>query len=154
MKQFWDDIIAYLTENLNNDSDYEKEVKVDYANKQSVKITPPHIFVQPMQDTDAEQYDSFYEGENISYCPVQISPYCQQLRINGEMKSAQETSMIFADKISGLFDKRTALSWNKNIVRLRRVGENFGMPVEEGETTYTSPLRYEFYIQKNYEKIN
>ena len=62
MKQFWDDIIAYLTENLNNDSDYEKEVKVDYANKQSVKITPPHIFVQPMQDTDAELNDSYYEG--------------------------------------------------------------------------------------------
>ena len=32
MKQFWDDIIAYLTENLNNASDIEKQVKVDYAN--------------------------------------------------------------------------------------------------------------------------
>ena len=154
MKQFWDDIIAYLTDNLNNDTDIKKEVKVDYANNKSVTVRPPHIFVFPMQDTDAEQYDSFYEGENISYCPVQILPYCQQLRINGEMKSAQEVSMIFADKISNLFDKRTALSWNKNIVRLRRVGENFGMPVEGGETTYTSPIRYEFYIQRNYEKIN
>ncbi len=154
MKQFWDDIIAYLTENLNNDSSYEKEVKVDYANNQAITVTPPHIFVQPMQDTDAEQYDSFTEGENISFCSVQISPYCQQLRINGELKSAQETSMIFADKISHLFDKPTALKWNKNIVRLRRVGETFGMPVEEGATTYTSPLRYEFYIQRNYEKIN
>lgn len=154
MKQFWDDIIAYLTENLNNDSSYEKEVKVDYANKQSVVITPPHIFVQPMQDTDAEQYDTFSEGEVVSYCPVQIAPYCQQLRINGEMKSAQEVSMIFADKISRLFDKVTATTWNKNIVKLRRVGESLGMPVEKGSTTYTSPLRYEFYIMRNYEKIN
>ena len=154
MKQFWDDIIEYLTKNLNDDDSYEKEVKVDYADKQKVKITPPHIFVQPMQDTDAEQYDSFTEGENISFCSVQISPYCQQFRINGELKSAQETSMIFADKISHLFDKPTALKWNKNIVRLRRIGEGFGMPVNDGATTYTSPLRYEFYIQRNYEKIN
>jgi hypothetical protein len=70
------------------------------------------------------------------------------------MKSAQETSMIFADKISHLFDKPTATKWNKNIVRLRRVGENFGMPVDKGATTYTSPLRYEFYINRNYQKIN
>lgn len=153
MKQFWDDIIAYLTENLNNDSSYDKEVKVDYANKQNVTITPPHIFVQPTQDTDAEQYDTF-DGEVISYCPVQISPYCQQLRINGKMVSAQETSMIFADKISRLFDKTTATKWNKNIVRLRRVGENIGLPVEGGTTTYVSPLRYEFYVQRDYQKIN
>ena len=154
MKQFWDDIIEYLAKNLNDDDSYEKEVKVDYSDKQKVKITTPHIFVQPMQDTDAEQYDSFTEGENISFCSVQISPYCQQLRINGELKSAQEASMIFADKISHLFDKPTALKWNKNIVRLRRIGEGFGMPVNDGATTYTSPLRYEFYIQRNYEKIN
>ena len=154
MKQFWDDIIAYLTKNLNNDDSYEKEVKVDYANNQSVTVTPPHVFVFPMQDTDAEQYDSFYEGENISYCTVQISPYCSQMKINGKMISAQECSMIFADKISSLFDKRKAIDWNKNIVRLRRVGENFGMPVDKGATTYTSPIRFEFYIQKNYEKIN
>ena len=152
MKQFWDDIIAYLAENFNDDMSYDKEVKVDYANKQSVAITPPHIFVQPMQDTDAEQYDSFTEGENISYCSVQISPYCQQLRINGEMKSAQEVSMLFADKISRLFDKPKAMAWNKNIVRLKRIGESFGMPVDGGETTYTSPIRYEFYIQRNYKK--
>jgi hypothetical protein len=153
MKQFWDDIISYLTENLNNDADFEKEVKVDYANNKSVIVKPPHIFVFPMQDTDAEQYDSFTEGENISYCPVQIAPYCPQMKIKGVTTSAQEVSMIFADKISRLFDKKTALSWNKNIVRLRRVGESFGMPVEGGTTTYTSPLRYEFYIQRNYEKI-
>ena len=154
MKQFWDDIIAYLTENLNNDSSYEKEVKVDYANNQAKTVSPPHIFIQVMQDTDADQYDSFTEGENISYCSVQISPYCSQMIIDGVKKSAQETSMIFADKISHLFDKPTATKWNKNIVRLRRVGENFGMPVDKGATTYTSPLRYEFYIQRNYQKIN
>ena len=154
MKQFWDDIITYLTEKLNSDTDYEKEVKVDYTNNKKITVTPPHIFIQPMQDTDAEQYDAFYEGEVISYCPVQISAYCQQLRIKGELKSAQEVSMIFADKISHLFDKVTAVKWNKNIIRLRRVGENIGIPVDEGETTYVSPVRYEFYVSRNYEKIN
>lgn len=157
MKQFTDDIIAYLKERLNADTDIPKEVKVDYANNQSIKITPPHIFIQPMQDTDAEQYDTFYEGEVISYCPVQITPYCQQMRVGGDgkpMVSAQEVSMIMADKISRLFDKRVALAWNKNIVRLRRVGDSFGMPTEDGSTTYASPIRYEFYVSRDYKKIN
>lgn len=157
MKQFTDDIIAYLKERLNADTDIPKEVKVDYANNQSIKITPPHIFVQPMQDADAEQYDTFDEGEIISYCPIQITPYCQQMRIGGDGKplvSAQEVSMIIADKISHLFDKRVALAWNKNIIRLRRVGDSFGMPTEDGATTYMSPIRYEFYILRDYEKIN
>lgn len=156
MKQFTDDIIAYLRENLNNDHDIPKEVKVDYANNQSITVNPPHIFVQPMQDTDAEQYDTFYEGEVISYCPVQITAYCQQLRIGGDGKplvSAQEVSMIIADKISRLFDKPVALAWNKNIIRLRRVGESFGMPIDQGATTYASPIRFEFYIARNYQKI-
>lgn len=156
MKQFTDDIIAYLKERLNADTDIPKEVKVDYANNQSIKLQPPHIFVQPMQDTDAEQYDTFYEGEVISYCPVQITPYCQQMRIGvaGSPVSAQEVSMIMADKISRLFDKRVALAWNKNIIRLRRVGDSFGMPTDSGATTYMSPMRYEFYVSREYEKIN
>lgn len=157
MKQFTDDIIAYLREKLNSDTDISKEVKVDYANDQSITIAPPHIFIQPMQDTDAEQYDTFYEGEVISYCPVQITAYCQQMRVGGAenpLVSAQEVSMIMADKISRLFDKRSALAWNKNIIRLRRVGENFGMPTDKGATTYMSPIRFEFYILRDYEKIN
>lgn len=154
MKQFWDDIIAYLTENLNNDSDYEKEVKVDYAEEYGIKNTPPHVFLQPMQDTDAEQYDTFYEGEVISYCPFQVSAYCQQMTIQGKKQSPKEVSLIFADKISNLFDKATVRKWNKNILRIRRVGESLGMPVEKGATTYVSPVRFECYIQRNYEKIN
>lgn len=154
MKQFWDDIITYLTENLNSDSDYAKQVKVDYADEYGIKITPPHIFLQPMQDSDAEQYDSFTEGENISYCPFQISAYCQQMEIQGKKQSPKNVSLIFADKISRLFDKATVREWNKNIVRIRRVGENLGMPVEKGVTTYVSPIRFECYVQKNYEKIN
>lgn len=152
MKDFWDDLIAYIKEYLNNDTSIGKQVKVNYANAQ-IKIDSPHIFIMPMQDSDAEQYDSFGEGENISYCEVQIMPYCQQMKINNVLTSAQEVSLIFADKISDLFDKATILTRNPNIVRLRRVGETFAMPVEKGATTYVSPLRYEFYVQKKYKKI-
>lgn len=153
MKQFWDDIIDYLRENLNNTKEYTEIVKVDYSDDQSIDLKPPYVFIQPLQDTDAEKYDTF-DGEVVSYCPTQITVFCQQMRINGELLSAKQVSLIFADKISQLFDKKTAVKWNKNIVLLRRVGEKFGMPVKSGATTYMSPLRYEFYIMRDYEKIN
>ena len=153
MKQFWDDIIEHLKTNLNNVQDYQEIVKVDYSDDQSVDMKPPYVFIQPLQDTDAERYDTF-DGEVISYCPVQIIVYCQQMRINGELLSAKKASLVLADKISELFDKKSAIKWNKNIVLLNRVGEKFGMPVKSGATTYASPLRYEFYIMRNYEKIN
>ena len=153
MKQFIDDIITRISDYFKSDSDIAKAVKVDYANKQGDTINPPHITVQQMDDSNAEEYDTF-EGECISYVPIQLTIYAQQMKIGGVVKSAQESAFIIADKVIKLFDKVETVKWNSNIVRLRRVGGVFAMPTEQGATTYMSPVRYEFYVLRNYQKIS
>lgn len=153
MKSFTDDIIAYISKNFANDADISKKVKVDYAYDEDATLKPPYIFVQALDDSDAEQFDTF-DGELISYVPVQITCYCQQMTIDGVKYTAREASLIFAQKVKEMFSKLRAVAWNKNIKLMRRVGGTLAMPVEQGSTTYFSPIRYEFYINLDYQKIN
>lgn len=149
MKQFLDDIILYIKNAINADTDITKTVKVDKAYKYNDTITPPQISVQSIDDNDAELYNT-YDGEEVSYCPIQITVYCNQMKIGNATKSAQDCSLIIADKIKALFDMKDTVEWNKNIVRMRRVGGTPSMPIETGATTYMSPIRYDFYVAKNY----
>ena len=153
MKAFTDDIIAYISEAFAKDKDITKKVKVDYAYDEDATLKPPYIFVQAIDDSDAEQFDTF-DGELISYVPVQITCYCQQMTIGGVKYTAREASLIFAQKVKELFLKLKAIVWNENIKLMRRVGGTPAMPTEQGSTTYFSPVRYNFYINHDYQKIN
>ena len=153
MRLFLDDLISYISDNFKNDSDISNNVKVNEAYEENSKITPPMIVVQAMDDSDAERFDTF-DGELISYVPVQISIYCQQMQINGEIVSAKIASSIFADKIKSLFDTVKTVVWNSNIKLMRRVGGTPCMPMQKGTTTYFSPIRFDFYVNKDYQKIN
>jgi hypothetical protein len=153
MRLFLDDLISYISDNFKNDSDISNNVKVNEAYEENSKITPPMIVVQAMDDSDAERFDTF-DGELISYVPVQITIYCQQMQINGEIVSAKIASSIFADKIKSLFDTVKTVVWNSNIKLMRRVGGTPCMPMQKGTTTYFSPIRFDFYVNKDYQKIN
>ena len=152
MKAFIDDIIFYISEFFSKDNDISKEVLVADAYDSNVKLVPPHIFVQEIDDSDAQEYSSF-DGEEISYVPVQITAFCQQMKIGNITYSAKSCSAIFADKIKGLFDIVETVKWNKNIKIMRRVGGTPSIPLQKGSSTYFSPIRYDFYLSHNYEKI-
>lgn len=153
MKAFIDDIICYISDCFKNDSDISKKVLVGDAYDDSAKVTPPHIFVQEIDDSEAIQYSSF-DGESISYVPIQISAYCQQMKIGGATYTAKDASAIFADKIKSMFQTLKVIKWNKNIKLMNRVGGTPSLPVQKGSTTYFSPIRYNFYVNYEYEKIN
>lgn len=153
MKTFTDDIIAYIFENFAKDKDFTKEIKVSYAYDEDATLKPPYIFVQALDDSDAEQYDTF-DGETISYVPIQINAYCQQMKIGGVKYTAKEASLVIAEKIKAMFDKTTTIAWNNNIKLMRRVGGTLAMPVEQGATTYVSPIRYDYYINYPYRVLN
>jgi len=152
MKQFIDDLIEYISGQFESDTDIAKAVKVVNAYKQNDTIVPPQITVQCLEDNDSA-LDDDYSGERISYIAVQINAYCQQMKINNVTKSAQDSVLIFADKISQMLTKQKAVTWNENIIRVRRVGGTFGMPIESGATTYVSPIRFDFYVQYDYNNI-
>lgn len=152
MRAFIEDLISYISKNFANDADISKTVSVDDAYDENEKISPPHIFVQEIDDNDAQQYSSF-DGEEISYVPVQITAFCQQMKIGGVTYSAKQSSAIFADKIKELFDITKTIRWNNNIRLMRRVGGTPSMPVQKGTTTYFSPIRYDFFVCRNYQKL-
>ena len=152
MKAFIDDIIEYISKAFANDKDITKKVYVGEAYDENAKLKPPYIFVQAIDDSDAQQYDTF-DGELLSYVPIQISAYCQQMAIGGTTYTAKQASAIFADKIKKMFDVITTTKWNNNVKLMRRVGGTPSMPTKGGETTYFSPIRYDFYVNHQYQKI-
>lgn len=153
MKQFVEDIIDYISSNISADTDIAKKVKVGKAFKQGDTVEPPQISVQALDDSDALIYNTF-EGEQVSYVPIQITVYTAQMKIGGTTKSAQDSALIFADKIKEMFDLIKTTQWNSNIVRMRRLGGIPAMPVETGATTYMSPIRFDFYVVNPYTNLN
>ena len=151
MKAFLDDIIAYIKDAFLNDKDIVKKVSVGDAYDENATLKPPYIFIQEINDNEA--YSSF-DGEDISYVPMQISTFCSQMKIGEETQSAQSASLIFVDKIKSLFSIPNIVKWNKNIKLVRRVGGTIAMPVQKGTTTYFSNIRYDFYVTANYQKIS
>jgi hypothetical protein len=149
---FIEDIISYISSNFELDKDIKSKVSVSDAYDENVKLKPPHIFIQEIDDSEAQQYSTF-DGELISYVPVQISSYCQQMEIAGKMVTAKKASAIFADKIKAMFDTIESIKWNKNIKLMRRVGGTPSMPTQKGTTTYFSPTRYDFYLNYKYENL-
>jgi hypothetical protein len=125
---------------------------VGYAYDENCTLKPPYIFVQEIDDSQAEQYDSL-DGEHISYVPIQISAFCQQMKIGEITFTAKESSAIFADKIKEMFKLPFAIKWNKNIKLMNRVGGTPSMPTQKGTTTYFSSVRYNFYMDSDYKKI-
>lgn len=148
MKQFTDNLIEYIKNQFANDTDIAKAIKIEYAYSQSSKSTFPLITVQPLDNNDSERYDT-YDGEQISNIPTQITIYAQQMKIANVMQSAQDVTFILADKLTKMFDKKKLVEWNDNIIRVRRAGTTFSMPLNDGTTTYFSALRYEFYVIYN-----
>lgn len=152
MKQFADDLIEYIRNKFAQDSDISDTVNVDYSYKQNNKLNCPFISVQTLDNSDSERYDTF-DGELISNIQVQIIVYAQQMKIANITENSQDSAMILADKIIKMFDKIKVVEWNKNVIRVRRAGTTFSMPLKDGSTTYFSPLRYEFYVEYNYKNI-
>lgn len=153
MKAFLDDIILYIADTFAQDKEISKKVSVGEAYDENAKPKPPYIYVQAIDDSDAQQYDTF-DGESISYVPIQITAYCQQMAIGNNTYTAKDASAIFADKIKEMFDVIKTIKWNNNVKLMRRVGGTPSMPSSNGTTTYFSPIRYDFYINHKYQKIN
>jgi phospholipase C len=153
MDKFLEWIQNYLNDGFENDSEITKKVTVELAYKQGNKITTtntPQIQIQIMDNAEVERYSSF-EGENVSSIPLQITAYTSQMKINNVMKSAQESSIIFGQKIKTLLNKLRESVVNENISRCRIATTSPALPLLEGEKVYMTAIRCEFWIAQNNE---
>ena len=151
MKKFLDDIISYISQRFGGDLLF-KRVSINEAYDENVQLKPPHIFVQIIDDSQAQEYDTL-DGECISFVPIQISVYGQQTKAFFTTYSAKEYTNALADEVKKLFTPQAATSWNPNIKLIRRVGGTPSMPTQNGTTTYFSPIRYNIYIDSEYKSL-
>lgn len=145
MNKFINSLIEYLQNAFDMDEDISAKVKVCKAYKSNM-TSSPKIVIYAVDDSEMQQYNTF-QGENVSLVSVQITAFCDQMKIGGVTVSAQDAADIFADKIRTLFQKQTLVSAIADVLQVRRVGRTFAMPFESGEKTYMSPVRFEIQIK-------
>ena len=151
MEEFLDYIKAYLDDNFKNDSDITKTVTIEDAYKSGNEVTTsnvPQIQVQILDNSEVVRYSSF-EGENVSYIPLQITSYTAQMKIAGTMVSAQRASIKFGQKIKNLLNALRNSRVNENIERCRIITMSPALPLLEGKV-YTTAVRCEFWIANPY----
>ena len=155
MDKFLDWVKSYLENGFANDSEIAKKVIVELAYKQGNTIATantPQIQIQIMDNAEVERYSSF-EGENISSIPLQITAYTSQMKINNVLKSAQECSVIFGQKVKTLLNKLRENVVNKNITRCRIVTTSPALPLLDGSKAYMTAIRCEFWVTNPYKEI-
>jgi len=153
-KLFIDDIVAYIDEMFAKDTRLTASKKI----KGKLAFSTDHI-------KDATK--SFYVVHCMSKAPkdetfvavktlrvyVQIDIYALKGVFGGEQYLAEPMSIVLQDVISEYMHNLKFNGSNKNIGLMREVTSSPALPFEDGTKAYQSSLRYEFTIQKDYEKV-
>ena len=154
MDKFLDWVKSYLEDGFTNDSEISKKVIVELAYKTGNTITTtntPQIQIQIMDNAEVDRYSSF-EGENISSIPLQITAYTTSMKIGNVVKSAQESSIIFGQKVKALLNKLRESVVNENIAKCRIATTSPALPLLDGKA-YMTAIRCEFWVSNPYKEI-
>ena len=151
MDEFLEYIKTYLSTSFDADTDIVKTVTIENAYKSGNEVSTsnvPQIQIQILDNSEVQRYSSF-EGENVSYIPLQITSYTAQMKIAGTMVSAQQASIVFGQKIKDLLNALRNSRVNGNILRCRIITMSPALPLLEGKV-YTTAVRCEFWIANPY----
>lgn len=157
MKTFIENLASYIYNGLAGDEEMPARILPYPAYQENVVIEPPAIYLQQLDDNEAQQFSTF-DGELVSYIPVQISIYSQKRLLkkygSDHWYTAQEMCSKYADKIKDIFDAVKTIEWSKYQIKfVRRVGTSPSLPVKNGVSTYFCPVRYDFYVDRNYKSV-
>lgn len=151
MDEFLEYIKTYLSTSFDADTDITKTVTIENAYKSGNEVSTsnvPQIQVQILDNSEVQRYSSF-DGENVSYIPLQITSYTAQMKIASTMVSAQQASIVFGQKIKNLLNALRNSVVNENILRCRIITMSPALPLLEGKV-YTTAVRCEFWIANPY----
>ena len=112
---------------------------------------PPQIQIQIMDNAEVERYSSF-EGENISSIPLQITAYTSLMKIGNVTRSAQESSIIFGQKVKTLLNKLRENVVNENITKCRIATTSPALQLLDGSKVYMTAIRCEFWVLNPYKE--
>lgn len=152
MVEFIDWLKNYLKDGFTEDKDITKSVTVELAYKQGNTITTnntPQIQIQIMDNAEVEKYSAF-DGETTSSIPIQFTAYTSQMKIGNTTFSAQDSSIIFGQKIKALLNKLRESVINENILRCRIITMSPALPQLDGSKVYSTSVRCEFWVTNPY----
>ena len=147
MYNFLESMKTYIKNGINADSDISDTIAVYDANTKGHTPQKTEIQFQIMDNSEVERYNSF-SGASIFNIPLQITLFAFQTKIAGKMKSARESSIILADKITNLLNALDVVKHNSNVMRVRIMTTTPAMPFEGGDKAYTTAIRCEFWVAK------
>lgn len=153
MNEFLEYIKNYIKTQFDNDTDLPSSKSVDIYNAYQLghKVSDtsvPEIQVQILDNSEVVRYSSF-EGENVSYIPLQITAYTGQMKQGTKMQSAQYWSIVFGEKIKKMLNALRQKVVNKNILSVQIVGMSPALPLLDGKV-YTTAVRCRFWIANPY----
>lgn len=154
MNEFLEWMKEYIKTKFTNDADLPntKVVEVYNAYQSGHEVstnTVPEIQVQILDNNEVVEYSSF-EGENVSYIPLQITSYTGQMKKGSTIKTAQEWSVIFGEKLKKMLNAlRSQEVVNGNILSVQILGMSPALPLLEGKV-YTTAVRCRFWIANPY----
>lgn len=152
MYQFLNWLKTYIEAAFTSDTEITKTVVVENAYKQGNTVNTtnvPQVQIQLLDNSEVERYSSF-QGEHLSYVPVQLSVYSGQMKINETTYSAQDASIILGDKVKSMVAANEIQSQNKNIKRCIRTSMSPALQLIDGSKVYYTAVRVEFWIANPY----
>lgn len=152
VNEFLEWLKQYISTAINSDTTISKTVVVENAYKQGNEVLTtnvPQIQIQLLDNSEVERYSSF-EGENITSIPVQINAYTGQMKIDSILKSAQEASIIFGQKIKNIMSANLLANANENVKRCIRITMSPALPLLDGSKVYMTAVRFNIWIANPY----
>lgn len=150
MNEFLEWLKTYIKNNFAADTSITKTVTVEYANKAGNTVSTsnvPQVQIQLLDNSEVERYTSF-DGEHISSMPIQITAYTGQTKISNVMKSAQESSIIFGQKIEDMFAAKKVASANPNVERCVRITTSPALQLLDDSKVYFTATRFNIWLAK------
>ena len=148
MTDFYEWIKNYISERFAQDPDFAKTTNVRVAYLQGNKVTTenvPQVIIQIMDNSEIVRYSSF-ENEQVSSIPLQFNVYTGAMKIKGQLKTAQEASIILGTKLIKMLNDLRANVVNENILRCRRTSSSPALPLIDGSKIYFTAVRCEFWV--------
>jgi len=149
MYQFREDIKTYLENCFNADRDISQAKKPKVYNGYQLQHEPsktqPEIQVQPLNYSEDVDFTTFLT-RNANDEPLQITVYTGELSIGGTRYSAQDASVLLAEKVDKYMYDYIYGGTNKNIQIGSLVSTSPALPMNDGGTVYMTALRYDFTV--------
>lgn len=140
MYDFMLSLINYLKANICNDID----VKLAFPQN---AYKPPVISLQIADHSDYVSATD-YMGANATSISLQIDVHTKAMTIDNVSCNAQMASIKIADKVEKLLRGNLFAENVPDLLASTKAGGNFGIPIDKGNTTYATILRYDLIINK------